>query len=196
MDSPELLQARLALCQPQHTVLDLFLQSLRQSIAELTGKRLDVEGDVPPRGASTRGAPAFRSAREYLQMLHEGATALVAQGMTYSDAVEKLSFHAANIIFSAPVGEMVLSVAGKDPNEGLSVTQGMAGATSTFGEREYERVSDRSARLIFRDEFFGPAWSRGMALSGLLKGNPQLTFRVELESGEPPYSSFTLLVSW
>ena len=45
-------------------------------------------------------------------------------------------------------------------------------------------------------EFFGPAWSRGMALSGLLKANPQLSFKVELESGEPPYQSFTLLVSW
>lgn len=196
MDSPQFLQARMALCQPEHTVLDLFLQSLLQTITELTGKPVDGKTPLPAWGTSSRSAPAFRPAREYLQVLHQGATALEATGMTYPDAVEKLSFHAANRVFSAPMGEMVLSVAGKDPNEGLSVTQGMAGATSTYGEREYERVSDRSARLIFRDEFFGPAWSRGMALSGLLKGNPQLTFRVELESGEPPYSSFTLLVSW
>lgn len=195
MDTPQWLQARMALCKPEHTVLELFYQSLQQSIAELTGKR-PASAEAPTRGSSFRSAPAFRSAREYLQLLHEGATALAATGIPYGDAVEKLSTTAANHIFAAPVGEMVLSVAGRDPNEGLSVTQGMAGATSTFGEREYERVSDRSARLIFRDELFGPAWTRGMSLSGLMKANPQLSFKVELESGEPPYQSFTLLVSW
>ncbi|QSQ22351.1 TIGR02265 family protein [Pyxidicoccus parkwayensis] len=195
MDSPQWLQARLAMCRPEDTVLDLFVQSLRQSIIELTGKRLGAD-TPPPRSISSRSTQAFRPASEYLQLLHEGATALADTGMSYGDAVGHLSAHAANRIFTAPVGEMVLSVAGKDPNEGLSVTQGMAGATSTFGEREYERVSDRSARLIFRNEYFGPAWSRGMTLSGLLKANPELTVKVELESGEPPYQSFTLLVSW
>jgi uncharacterized protein (TIGR02265 family) len=194
MDSPQYLQARMALCQPEHTVLDLFMQSLLESIAQLTGRPL--EGFAPRQGPAPRGAPAFRPAREYLQALHQGASALEATGLTYAEAVEKLSLHAANIVFSAPVGEMVLSVAGRDPNEGLSVTQGMAGATSTFGEREYERVSDRSARLIFRDELFGAAWARGMALGGLLKANPGLKFQVDLESGAPPYASFTLLVTW
>ncbi len=47
-----------------------------------------------------------------------------------------------------------------------------------------------------RDEFFGPAWSRGMALGGLLRANPGLAFQVELESGEPPYQTFSLLVRW
>lgn len=194
MDSPQYLQARMALCQPEHTVLELFMQTLQESIATLTGT--PVEGAIPHQWPAPRGAPAFRTAREYLQQLHDGASALVATGLTYPDAVEKLSFHAANLIFAAPMGEMVLSVAGKDPNEGLSVTQGMAGATSTFGEREYERVSDRSARLIFRDEYLGAAWARGMALAGLLKVNPGLKFQVELESGEPPYASFALLVKW
>lgn len=195
MDSPQYLQARLALCQPQHTVLDLFTQTLLESIATLKGSPL--EGAPPPRqGPAPRDAPAFRPSREYLQFLHQGASALEAQGLTYAEAVERLAFHSANLIFAAPMGEMVLSVAGKDPNEALSLTQGMAGATATFGEREYERVSDRSARLIFREEFFGPAWARGFALAGLLKANPRLSFQVERESGEPPYASFTLLVTW
>ncbi|MFP2926012.1 DUF2378 family protein [Pyxidicoccus sp. 3LG] len=142
------------------------------------------------------GSSPLPSGEGYLQALHQGASALEARGVPYSEAVERLSFVAANKVFSAPMGEMVLSVAGRDPNEGLSVTQGMAGATSTFGEREYERVSDRAARLIFREEYFGPAWSRGMALAGLLKGNPDLKFQVELESGEPPYTHFALLVRW
>ncbi len=196
MDTPQFLQARLALCRPEHTVLALFLQSLQESIAELTGRPVAPEGEARTRGFASRDAPAFRPAREYLETLHQGALALEATGMTYSDAVEKLSAAAANRVFSSPTGEMVLSVAGRDPNEGLSVTQGMAGATSTFGEREYQRVSDRSARLIFRDEFFGPAWSRGMTLSGLLRANPDLHYRAELEAGEPPYTHFTLLVSW
>ncbi|MBZ4418045.1 DUF2378 family protein [Myxococcus sp. RHSTA-1-4] len=194
MDTPQYLQARMALCQPEHTVLDLFMQSLLESIEKLTGRPL--EGAAPRQGPAPRNAPAFRPAREYLQALHQGASALEATGLTYAEAVEKLSVHAANLIFAAPMGEMVLSVAGRDPNEGLSLTQGMAGATATFGEREYERVSDRSARLIFRDEYFGPSWARGMSLAGLLKANPGLSFQVERESGEPPYASFTLLVKW
>ncbi|NMO17849.1 TIGR02265 family protein [Pyxidicoccus fallax] len=194
MDSPQHLQARLALCQPEHTVLDLFMQSLLESIATLTGAPL--EGAAPRQGPAPRNAPPFRPARDYMEALHRGASALTATGLPYGDAVEKVSLHAANLIFSAPMGEMVLSVAGKDPNEGLSLTQGMAGATSNFGEREYERVSDRSARLTFRDEYFGPAWTRAMTLAGLRKANPGLDFQVELESGEPPYASFTLLVKW
>lgn len=195
MDSPQYMQARLALCQPQHTVLDLFTQTLLESIATLKGSPL--EGAPPPRqGPAPRNAPAFRPASEYIQFLHQGASALESTGLTYAEAVEKLAFHSAHLIFAAPMGAMVLSVAGKDPNEGLSLTQGMAGATATFGEREYERVSDRSARLIFRDEFFGPAWARGFALAGLIKANPNLTFHAERESGEPPYASFTLLVKW
>ncbi|MCP3139777.1 TIGR02265 family protein [Pyxidicoccus xibeiensis] len=196
MDTPQHLQARLALCRPEHTVLDLFLRSLLEAIQQETGLSLTADTPAPARGGAPRGPPPFRPARDYLQALHQGASALEARGMPYGDAVERLSFVAANKIFAAPVGEMVLSVAGKDPNEGLSVTQGMAGATSTYGEREYERVSDRAARLVFREEYFGPAWSRGMALAGLLKGNPDLKFQVELESGEPPYTHFTLLVKW
>jgi uncharacterized protein (TIGR02265 family) len=196
MDTPRFLQARLALCTPEHTVLDLFLQSLLASITELTGRAVPVDEEARPRGLASRSTQAYRPASEYLQALHQGALALEATGLTYSDAVEKLSATAARRIFASPTGEMVLSVAGKDPNEALSVTQGMAGATSSFGEREYERVSDRSARLIFRDELFGPAWSRGMTLGGLHRANPDLQYRVELEAGEPPYTHFTMRVSW
>lgn len=186
----------MALCQPEHTVLDVFFQGLLESITQLTGRPVLMEGLSGPQGMGARAPSAFRPARDYLQLLHQGALALEATGLTYSDAVETLSASAAGRIFAAPTGEMVLAVAGKDPHQGLSVTQGMAGATCTYGERVYERVSDRSARLIFRDEYFGPAWSRAMGLAGLRQVNPELQYRSELESGEPPYKDFTLLLSW
>lgn|GEM_PF-2092171 len=198
MDSPPNLQARMALCRPEHLVLDLFVQSLRESIAQRMGQNLARAAGAPPiPSVPARGAPSHRPAREYLELLHEGASSVErALGEDYSNAVEQLSFTAAGHVFSAPVGAMVMAITGEDPHRGLSMSAGLAGATSTFGEREYERVSDTTARLRFKDEFFGPAWCSGLVRSGLLKTNPERRFRVELESGEPPFKDFSLLIHW
>ncbi|MFY2559626.1 DUF2378 family protein [Corallococcus terminator] len=197
MDSPLHLQARMALCLPEHTVLDLFVQSLRESIAQRMGQNLARAAGALVPGVPSRGAPSHRPAREYLELLHEGASSVERTlGEDYSHAVEQLSFTAAGHVFSAPVGAMVMAITGEDPHRGLSVSSGLADATSTFGEREYERVSDTTARLRFKDEFFGPAWCSGLVRGGLLKTNPERRFRVELESGEPPYKDFSLLIHW
>ncbi|QSQ12587.1 DUF2378 family protein [Myxococcus landrumensis] len=197
MDSPAHLQARMALCRPEHMVLDLFVRSLRESIAQHMCQALKhaagfILPDAPP-----RGAPTHRSAREYLELLHEGANTLnQLLGHDYATAVEQLSFTAAGPVFSAPVGAMVMAIAGEDPHRGLFLGSGLAEATSTFGERDYERLSDSSARLRFKDEFFGPAWCTGLVRGGLLQKNPEQRFHVRLESGEPPYKDFSLLVTW
>ncbi|NTX02867.1 DUF2378 family protein [Myxococcus sp. CA051A] len=197
MDSPLHLQARMALCRPEHMVLDLFVQSLRESIAQRMGRNLARAAGAPIASVPVRGAPSHRSAREYLELLHEGASTVEQTlGEDYSHAVEQLSFTAASHVFSAPVGAMVMAITGEDPHRGLSVGSGLAGATSTFGEREYERVSDTTARVRFKDEFFGPAWCSGLVRSGLLQTNPERRFRVELETGEPPFKDFSLLIHW
>ncbi|AKF87213.1 hypothetical protein MFUL124B02_39485 [Myxococcus fulvus 124B02] len=197
MDSPAHLQARMALCRPEHLVLDLFVHCLRESIARRMGQSLAIAAGATIPAVPARGAPTHRPASDYLALLHEGARSVAEKlGEDYAAAVEQLSFTAASHVFSAPVGEMVMAITGEDPHRGLSVGSGLAGATSTFGEREYERVSDTTARLSFKDEFFGPAWCSGLVRSGLLQTNPERRFRVELESGEPPYKDFSLLIHW
>ncbi|MCP3099740.1 DUF2378 family protein [Myxococcus sp. K15C18031901] len=191
MDAPQHLQARMALCRPEHQVLTLFMQSLHDTIAKRTGRA------VTSAPAAGRGAPTHHTALEYLRLLHAGASTLASLlGQSYASAVEQLSFAAAEPIYSAPVGAMVMAITGEDPHRGLAVASGFAEATSTFGERDYERLDDTRARLRFRDELFGPAWTRGMMRRGLVRTSPGRRFHVELESGEAPFKDFTLLVHW
>ncbi|MCE9670893.1 DUF2378 family protein [Myxococcus stipitatus] len=181
----------MALCRPEHQVLALFVQSLHATIAQRTGH---VDANVPTVG---RGAPTHRAAREYLQLLHTGASALASLlEEPYANAVEQLSFAAAEPIYAAPVGAMVVAITGQDPHRGLAVAAGFAEATSTFGERDYERIDDTTALLRFRDELFGPAWTRGIILRGLLRANPGHHFHMELQSGEAPFKDFTLRIHW
>ncbi|MBU8895636.1 TIGR02265 family protein [Corallococcus sp. M34] len=195
-DSAQALRARMALCQPEHTLMGFFFEGLLEGVERLAGEETLREARAMTRGLAKLKSHQSCSALEYLSVLDLAARELERRGQGYASAVEQVAREASARVFSSAVGQLVLAIAGDDPHRGLSNVPGLAGATCTFGERDYERVSDTSARLTFRGDLLGPSWCTGLTLGGVSRGPTGQRFVAELESGAEPFTDFALVVRW
>lgn len=62
----------------------------------------------------------------------------------------------------APIAKAVMQLGGQDPHRVLTSFAAGCRTILTFGERTSEKLGERSARLVYKRELLGPAFSLGL----------------------------------
>lgn len=197
MDSALNLQARLKRCRPSHALTGFFFQGALEQVERLIGGEVaaEIRSQVPCTQDSLLPVLSY-PASDYLRLLQLGSQALMARGRSFEEAMEALGYGAGNGLFAVSPGQMVLSIAEKNPHLGLAEVPGVARLLASFGQRIYQRVAAYHGRFIFRGELPGPAWMLGVFRSGIERiPGCQATLEVD-PSTFVPYLDFAVDVRW
>jgi uncharacterized protein (TIGR02265 family) len=196
MDTRESLQRRMALARPEDMALGMFFSRTLAGANDLFGVRV---AEAASAAVSAKKWEAFFKYPVVDLLRLNAAVAEAAErwrGMAYAQAVEQLGGLLGVNVLEAPFGKALRQLAAGDAHRVLAGSMSSAKASTTFGERAYEKLGPQSARLTFHNELMGPSWTRGLyaKVLSMAAAMPQMT--VTLEKHRAPGIEFSLRCDW
>ncbi len=196
MDTRESLRRRIALARSEDLALGMFFSRSLAGASDLFGVRV---AEAAKAAMSPRKWEAYFKypVVDLLRLNHAVAEAAEQRrGIPYAQAVEQLGSLLGLDVLEASFGKALRQLAAGDAHRVLAGSMSSARATTTFGERAYEKLGDTSARLVFRNELMGPSWVLGLyaKMLPLAAGAPRM--RLTLEDHRAPGAEFSLRCDW
>ncbi len=196
MDTRDAVLRRIELAERQDArTHDQFFEDTLTALRELYGDELAEQA----RGAVTgwSGTGSFNCPiAEVLRLCDAGATAASLRvGVAYAEVLERVGALTNRTFLDSPLGKAFWRFPGRDPHEVMRMSAASARASTTFGERRYEKLGPSEALLLMRGDLMGPSWILGFYGHGLqkLSGRP---LSVKLEACREPGLDFNLRVTW
>jgi uncharacterized protein (TIGR02265 family) len=169
MDTRDAVLRRLALATSEERTHGHFFESTLAGFAELFGSEVAEEARVASPGLKETG-PFNCPVGELLRITDAGASAVERQALaTYPEVFERIGEFLALGFLQSPIGQAIWRLKGRDVHQVLSSSMVSARASTTHGERGYEKLGPTSARLFFRRELMGPLWVHGFYTPNLRK---------------------------
>jgi uncharacterized protein (TIGR02265 family) len=113
----------------------------------------------------------------------------------YESHIEDFGAAAVTHFLSSPVGKTMTMLAGGNAHRLLSSAPAGYKAVTSFGERNYHRLSENSAEIAFKQELLGPAWQVGV-IREALKGVGGVDAKVAIKDCDSDASNFVITCNW
>ncbi|WP_375771108.1 DUF2378 family protein [Archangium gephyra] len=195
MDTREALLQRAAWAAPDARTHGQHQEDTLLGLSELYGPAVaeEVRGLVPE--AVSPGSFNYRVA-DLLKLCDVAAlTAAGRTGLPYGDILEQLGTFNIRRFHESPLGKGMWMMAPRDAHEALKWSVVSIRSVLTHGQRRYEHLGPRAARIIFRGELLGPSWTRGVFLyAPQVLALPSLS--VSVENLSAPGLDFALHFTW
>jgi uncharacterized protein (TIGR02265 family) len=196
MDTRESLKRRISLARPEDQALGMFFSRTLRGAEELFGPKVAeaARAALPPR----KWEAFFKYPVADLLRLNDAVAEAAERrrGVAYAQAVEQLGALLGGDVLEAAFGKTLRQLAAGDAHRVLAGSMSSAKASTTFGERTYEKLGPQSARLTFRNELMGPAWNRGLYAKVLPRAAEVPRMTVTLEEHRAPGVEFSLRCDW
>lgn len=193
MDSSQALHLRIDASSQKDTVLGMFFESSLAHITKLHGAA----------AAEAARAEVFgkRSVVSFFRYPVADLLKLVdlsyrrGKGGDYHAAAAEFGRFAVRHFLESPVGKTMTLLAGGSAHRLLSSAPSGYKAVASFGERTYEKLGDKSAKMGFQGDLLGPGWQSGVVEQALeMVGGVKA--RVTPEAQNPAASNFVLRMDW
>lgn len=197
MDTPEAVRLRIQAASEKDQLVGVFVDSslahLRLELGEAQAEALRVEVF-----GSRSVVTFFRyPVADLLKLVDLGARRLLAKGVpSYHEALVGFGRMGVRHFFDSQAGKMLSFLAGDNPHRLMSTSPSGYRAVTTYGERTYEKVGERSARLHFRGDFTGPSWQQGIVQQALITGARVPAPRMRAEVKNASASDFIIHAEW
>ncbi len=194
MDSREELLRRQALAGPSDVVQGMFFGA----VAGLVEREAGAERAAALRTSRRfpkRPVPFMRyPAADFLAVVDEAIGELTARKLPYPEALHAVGMGIVETFMEGPVGKLMVSMLGGDPNRMLGGGPSAYAATFSFGKREYVRRSESEGAFRFSRELLGPEISRGILKQGIELSCP-VTVTTRIEEAKDT-TEFAVQVTW
>jgi uncharacterized protein (TIGR02265 family) len=193
MDSPKRLQLRVAAATEKDTVLGLFIESTLMRMGALHGAA-EAEALRAEVFGKRTVVSFFRYPVADLLRLVDLSNKRGKAG-DYGQGVVEFGRAAVRTFFGSPVGKTMSLLAGSDAHRLLSSAPSAYSAVMSFGERAYENLGPRTARMRFQGDLIGPGWQSGVvaqALEVVAGATPRLTVDVQ----DAAAATFVIHADW
>jgi len=197
MDSKELFLRRISRVTPEDQVLGAFIDGTVTSLAE-EFKPAVLEAVLkayppPKRWVLFTKYPGL----EWLQIMNLAAsTAVQEEQIPYEEAMRRMGSGSVRHVLRTSTGKAFSALVGKDPHKVISTTTISAKAFLTWGERVYEKIDARSARLRVHREFMGPSWVQGFYQEVLRSRSGTSSLSLTVEDFVEPGMEFAIRCTW
>jgi uncharacterized protein (TIGR02265 family) len=186
---------RISLAPPEARTQAQFLTSVLAYVEE----RLGPEAAEEVRAVAPRleeGSAFNLLVTEQLRVMDVAVSAVERRlGISYAEAMEELGRFSGRRYVVSPLGRAMWKFPGQDMHQILAATTASARASTSHGERAYEKLGATSARLLFKKEVTGPAWVRGMYRE-LIRSVSGRELVVTLADYREPGADFSLVYTW
>jgi uncharacterized protein (TIGR02265 family) len=197
MDTPEAVRLRIQAASDKDQLVGVFVDSSLAYLRQELGAA--VEQSIRTEVFGSRSVVTFfrYPVADLLKLVDLGAKRLLAKGVpSYHEALVAFGRMGVRHFFDSQAGKMLSFLAGDNAHRLLSTSPSGYKAVTTYGERVYEKVGERSARLHFRGDFTGPSWQQGVVEQALIMGARVPAPRLRAEVKNPSASDFTIHAEW
>ncbi len=197
MDTPEAVRLRIQAASDKDQLVGVFVDSSLAYLRQELGAA--VEGSIRAEVFGSRSVVTFfrYPVADLLKLVDLGARRLVAKGVpSYHEALVGFGRMGVRYFFDSQAGKMLSFLAGDNPHRLLSTSPSGYKAVTTFGERIYEKVGERAARLHFRGDLTGPSWQQGVVEQALITAARVPAPRIRAEVKNPSASDFIIHAEW
>jgi uncharacterized protein (TIGR02265 family) len=195
METAETLQLRIRAATDKDMLLGIFFDASLSTLERLLGAP-EVESVRAEVFGKRRLVSFFRyPAADILQLVEQGVKRSKPGSRSYHQIAMELGRSAAGTFVDSQSGKMMSFLAGDNPHRLLASAPAAYKAVTTFGERSYERVGEKAARMHFRADLLGPSWQQGV-VEQALGSMSQMKPRVRVEMKNASGTDFTAHVEW
>jgi uncharacterized protein (TIGR02265 family) len=170
---------------------DAAVEHVRRELGAGEAEALLKSGLVPRRLVPLLKYPVA----DILKLLAASGERLVRAGHAEQEALEGVGRGIAKAYLDTPPGKILILANAGNANRVLTNVPAAYKTTFTFGERHYNRLSERTGEMTFQGDLLGSTMSRGIFISGLkLSANVDAQIQVEQESAD--CTGFKLAMTW
>jgi uncharacterized protein (TIGR02265 family) len=197
MDSKELFRRRISRATPEDQVFGAFIDGTVTSLGEEF--KPGVMAAVQKARQRRKDWVLFSKypCAEWLELMDVAASSAVQEEqLSYELALLRMGRGSVRHVLRTSTGRIFGTLVGKDPHRVLSTTVISAKVFATWGERSYEKLGERSARMRFHREFMGPAWVQGFYQEVFHSRTGLTSLALEVEDYEEPGMEFSIRYTW